>query len=255
MRRRAWPARCVPELVDVPGAPLWTASQGAGVPLVLCHGGPGLSDNLQPVAAIVDDLEALRAHWGHESWVVGGHSWGASLALFAALAHPERTLGVVYLAGTGLRWGWHESAHQLRMARLTEAERAELADPADMERFLRLMWTTDFAERARADAVLDRAPLYAFPRDERVFRAASVSQRAKLEAGIEDAVGRLDVPVLVVHGAEDAGPSRAREVADRAPRGRYVEIAGAGHSPWLERPDVLREALRGFLAELPRVCG
>jgi pimeloyl-ACP methyl ester carboxylesterase len=29
-----------------------------------------------------------------------------------------------------------------------------------------------------------------------------------------------------------------------------VEIADAGHSPWLERPEPLRGALRAFLAEL-----
>jgi proline iminopeptidase len=44
------------ELVAVPGATLWTASQGAGIPLVLCHGGPGLSDNLGPIADMVDDI-------------------------------------------------------------------------------------------------------------------------------------------------------------------------------------------------------
>ena len=89
--------------VEVPGARLWTASQGVGTPLVLCHGGPGLSDNLGPLAVMIDDiarvhrfdqrgggrsstgcpldvdtlvadLDALRGHWGHERWVVGGHS-------------------------------------------------------------------------------------------------------------------------------------------------------------------------------------
>ncbi len=67
-------------------------------------GGPGLSDNLGAVAAMLEDrvrvhrydqrgsgrsrsdapfevnqfvadLEALREHWGHERWLVGGHSW------------------------------------------------------------------------------------------------------------------------------------------------------------------------------------
>ncbi|HJS95420.1 MAG TPA: alpha/beta fold hydrolase [Solirubrobacteraceae bacterium] len=110
-------------IVEVEGASLWTETQGAGVPLVLCHGGPGLSDNLQPVAARVDDLarvhrydqrgsgrsrsagpfdvasfvadlDALRRHWGHERWLVGGHSWGANLALCYAVTHPHRTIAV-----------------------------------------------------------------------------------------------------------------------------------------------------------------
>ena len=52
---------CVEERVRVPGAALWTASEGAGPPLVLCHGGPGLSDNLAPVAAMVAS-RLCRAH-------------------------------------------------------------------------------------------------------------------------------------------------------------------------------------------------
>ena len=49
-------------IVEVEGASLWTETQGAGVPLVLCHGGPGLSDNLQPVAAMVDDLARVHRY-------------------------------------------------------------------------------------------------------------------------------------------------------------------------------------------------
>jgi proline iminopeptidase len=98
--------------------------------------------------------------------------------------------------------------------------------------------------------VLDAEPLYAFPRDERIFRSVAASQRERLDAGIDDDVRALDVPVLVVHGEHDTDPERMRAVAELAPRGRYVEIAGAAHSPWLERPEPLRAALRAFLAEL-----
>lgn len=52
----------IEEQIDVPGASLWTASQGAGVPLVLCHGGPGLSDNLEAVAEMVDDLALVHRY-------------------------------------------------------------------------------------------------------------------------------------------------------------------------------------------------
>ena len=41
--------------------------------------------------------------------------------------------------------------------------------PDAQRRFLRLMWQTDFADPVRAADVLDHEPLYAFPRNARVF--------------------------------------------------------------------------------------
>jgi proline iminopeptidase len=262
-------------IVEVPGASLWTDSQGAGLPLVLSHGGPGLSDNLGPVAEMVDDLalvhrydqrgsgrsrsdgpfdvasfvadlEALRRHWGHERWLVGGHSWGANLALCYAVAHPDRTSGVIYLAGSGLRPGGWEAARRLRLGRLTDEEREELAT-AGTDRFLQLMGTTDFADRPVAARVLEAGPLYRWPRDENIFRAVIGSFQEVIDR-LDDKVRRLDVPLLVIHGAHDE-PARAREVAELAPQGRFVELEHSAHVPWFEEPARLRELLRAFIRE------
>ncbi|MEV4419874.1 alpha/beta hydrolase [Patulibacter sp. NPDC049589] len=277
------------EQVEVPGGSLWTVTHGLGPPLVLCHGGPGLSDNLGPLASLIDDefrvhrfdqrgagrsstsgpfdvptfvadLEVLRRHWGHDRWVVGGHSWGATLAVLYALAHPDRVDAVLYVAGTGIRWGWQEETRRHRLARLTDAERAELAllesqdhplSPDAQRRVLRLMWQTDFADPARAAEVLAREPLYAFPRDPRVFREVSASLKHELEGPVETSLRHLAAPVLVLHGDHDADPSRTRRVADLAPAGRFCEIERAGHSPWLEQPDAVGTAIRQFLSESP----
>lgn len=44
---------------------------------------------------LVADIEAIREHFGIERWVVFGGSWGSTLALAYAQAHPDRTLGLV----------------------------------------------------------------------------------------------------------------------------------------------------------------
>jgi len=44
---------------------------------------------------LVDDLEDLRGHLGIERWLVFGGSWGSSLALAYAQAHPERVSGLI----------------------------------------------------------------------------------------------------------------------------------------------------------------
>jgi len=64
-------------------------------------------------ARYIADLEALRRHWGHDDWVVVGHSFGATLALAYAAANPGRTRAVGYLSGVG---DWR-SAYQLECAR------------------------------------------------------------------------------------------------------------------------------------------
>ncbi len=49
---------------------------------------------------LIADLEALRTHLGVESWLVYGASWGTTLALAYAQAHPERVSGLVLAAVT-----------------------------------------------------------------------------------------------------------------------------------------------------------
>jgi proline iminopeptidase len=51
-------------------------------------------------AHLVGDIEQLRAHLHVDRWVVNGVSWGSTLALAYAQAHPERVLGVVLMAVT-----------------------------------------------------------------------------------------------------------------------------------------------------------
>jgi len=52
-----------------------------------------LRDNTTP--HLVSDIEVLRRHLGIESWLLFGGSWGSTLALAYAQAHPERVAGCV----------------------------------------------------------------------------------------------------------------------------------------------------------------
>lgn len=106
---------------------LWTIEQGAGYPIILCNGGSGCCDYLQPVADLltdiarvirfeqrgcgrsqpashysvetsIEDIEAVQNAYGIERCIVGGHSWGADLALVYALTYPERVKGLLLQA-------------------------------------------------------------------------------------------------------------------------------------------------------------
>src|SRR5665213_1608196 len=47
---------------------------------------------------LIADMEAIRKKFGIERWMVVGGSWGATLALAYAEAHPERVSGIVLRA-------------------------------------------------------------------------------------------------------------------------------------------------------------
>ena len=133
-------------LVQLDNVSLWTISQGHGPPVMLCNGGPGYCDYLEPVADMIDDLvrvhrweqracgrsaavppydhatcltdlDALRDYFGYDRWIIGGHSWGANLALDYATTYPHRVLALIYLAGTGITEDWRPAFQQAKQAR------------------------------------------------------------------------------------------------------------------------------------------
>ncbi|MDX1675401.1 MAG: protein-L-isoaspartate(D-aspartate) O-methyltransferase, partial [Longimicrobiales bacterium] len=65
---------------------------------------------------------------------------------------------------------------------------------------------------------------------------------------LEDELGRVDVPVLLVYGRDESSASIGREAYTGAlPRTTAVAVPGAGHFPFLERPEEFRRVVRAFL--------
>jgi proline iminopeptidase len=67
---------------------------------------------------LVADIEALRTHLGLEQWQVFGGSWGSTLALAYAQAHPERVTelvlrGIFLLREREISWFYQEGASRI----------------------------------------------------------------------------------------------------------------------------------------------
>jgi proline iminopeptidase len=107
-----------------------TVGRADGIPAVYLHGGPGSGcqpdhrrlfdperfhavlfdqrgagrsrpkgrreDNSLP--QLIADMETIRERFGFERWMIVGGSWGATLALAYAQAHPHRVSGIVLRA-------------------------------------------------------------------------------------------------------------------------------------------------------------
>ncbi len=58
----------------------------------------GIAPDTTPRQHLIADMERIREKFGFERWMVVGGSWGATLALAYAEAHPERVSGIVLRA-------------------------------------------------------------------------------------------------------------------------------------------------------------
>jgi proline iminopeptidase len=278
------------------GVELWVelTGGGPGVPLVLCHGGPGLWDNLGPLAALVDhdrpvirwdqrgcgrsagadgpfsiarslaDLEAIRRHLDITRWIVGGHSWGATLALLAVLADPASATGLLYVSGTGLGRSWRASyeaapAERLSPEQLARCDTLEAIENRTREEEVEwrtLRWAPDFADRDRALelAAIDAAAPW--PVNLACNSAINAETKQWDTAALLARCETLDVPALLVHGAGDPRPPYAIDDLARAiPEAEVRIIDGVGHTPWLERPGAVTAALRPWLAARDAILG
>ena len=261
-----------------------------GVPVVFLHGGPGagcepwhmrffdpsryrvvlfdqrgagrstphasLQDNT--TADLVTDLETLREYLGIDAWVVFGGSWGSTLGLAYAEAHPERVLGLI-LRGIFLcrpqeiDWFYRRGASRLFpdywqdfIAAIPEAERDDLVKAY----YQRLAGDNELARMAAAKAWSlwegRTATLLGNPAVEEHFANPYVALAlARIECHyfmhdsflepdqlLRDA-GRLKaIPGVIVHGRYDViCPLESAWELHRAWPGSELRIiADAGHS-------------------------
>lgn len=252
--------------------------RGPGPAWVLVHGGPGGWDYLGDLAALLTgrtlvhrfdsrgcgssgdgadtslgrlarDLERLREHWGHERWIVLGHSFGAAVGLAAALEFPRGVAALGYLGGTGIG-DWQSAYRARRDARLTPAQAARRGHlsaratrtPEQEQEHLLLGALADFADPREASAWVRSRP------DRPVSAAMCLAQAAEVDGWAQEPLLRrcraLTVPLTALRGDADPRPREPVERLVRAvPRARLAEIPGAGHFPWTERPAAVREVL------------
>ena len=214
-----------------------------------------LLDNTTP--DLVADIETLRRHLGIESWLLFGGSWGSTLALAYAQAHPERVAGLV-LRGVFLGrpsevdWFLHgiqsvfPEAHALFTGFLPEAERSDL-----LGNYLRRLCDPDpqiHLPAARAWSTYEGSCSTLLPTPDSVMSFAqdrTALGLARIEAqyfahglflpkgGLLAHMARIArIPTEIVQGRYDmiCPPTTAFTLAAHLPQARLTVVPDAGHS-------------------------
>jgi pimeloyl-ACP methyl ester carboxylesterase len=176
----------------------------------------------------VGDMAAVLDAAGVDRAVLVGMSLGGYLSLSFRLAHPERVVGLILVdTGPGFRRdeareGWNTYCE--RVARDLE-ERGVDALPSSPE-----VGSYDAAALARA--------------------ARGIMAQHD-EGAVFASLGTIDVPTLVVVGADDTDFLAAAEVMERRiPGARRVVLDGAGHAANMDAAAAFDAAVLDFLADV-----
>jgi len=260
-----------------------------GVPILFLHGGPGagatpthrrffdpahyrivvhdqrgagrslplgaLEDNT--LAHLIADIEALRRHLGIDRWAVFGGSWGSTLALAYAAAHPGSCRGLV-LRGIflcrqreidwflyGMRTVYPE-AWRAFSGFVAESERDDLLEAyyrrlIDPDPALHMAAARAWSTYEGACSTLLPSPdtVAAFGEDRMALGLARIEAhyfRTEVIAPPDDLVKKVarfrQLPGAIVQGRYDmvCPIVSADELARAWPEAEYVVVTDAGHS-------------------------
>jgi len=262
-----------------------------GIPAIFLHGGPGsgaqashrllfdperfhailfdqrgagrshpyLSTHANTTSHLVEDIEGIRTHFGFETMMLVGGSWGSTLALAYAQTYPHRVSSLVLRAvflGTDeeVDWAFRRAPQELRpdlyesfVAALPPEERADpvksyvarlrspdpmIRDPAARRWFEFERVLSEFAPGATVvssgDAATGRVP------PTPIMEAHYIANSFFLKPGalLAGAARLGEIPGVIVQGRYDllCPPRTAFELARRWPGARLEIVADAGHA-------------------------
>jgi proline iminopeptidase len=256
---------------------------GAGKPIILLAGGPGMNPAyMAPVASMlaaagrrvillhqrgtgasadaaecrdrmnlagaIADIETLRQHLALHQFTLAGHSWGGMLAMAYAQEHPDRVAGLILLDTGPMDSSAFPTESAAVRARLSPAEQTALQQAKGI---------------AQIDAIEEKA-YFANPEDVVRLRQSLPSGEPMWYESVEQLIGRdlekfdvvegmrkLRAPVTLVFGRLDPGFFIAGQIQAVTADSRLIVVEHVGHYPWLEDSERTAAILKKIAATTP----
>ncbi|MEJ6949978.1 alpha/beta fold hydrolase [Natronospora cellulosivora (SeqCode)] len=233
--------------IDISGVKIWTEIKGNknGPVIILCNGGPGSSDYLEPVSSMIEDiacvirfeqrscgrstedyncdvertiedLEEIRKYYNLSSWIVGGHSWGANLALAYSLKYPVKSNALIYISGNGIQRNreWSKEYHENR------EKHGELMPKMEGNDKVNKLGNKSWQKYIQRPSILSE-------------------------------ISNLTIPSLFLYGSNDVRPSwPAEQISNLLSDSKFIMVEGAAHYIWLSHFEDMKIELRNFIQEI-----
>lgn len=210
--------------------------------------GHGQSDSVPgpySITLLADDCADLLGHLNVATpFVVCGLSMGGYVALEFYRRYPEYVAGLILAATRASADSAEGKAGRDQAAELAKNEGATAVSAGMLPKMLAPQ--NYKADEELVDFVTE------------ILGTVSLNGVTGALAAMRDRVdstpmlGDIDVPVLIIHGANDQiiPVSEAEAMHKAIPDSQLVIIPGAGHLPNLEQPDIFNDAVIDFLEEL-----
>lgn len=209
------------------------------------------SRQLQAVQEIVE-----RLHLGRP--ILVGHSYGGSISLAFAEAHPSEVRGLVLVdaAATCSRNDAYERA-QARMVRVIEAPVITQIADATFSQLLRKVSAEQGDEKAFDPVSVDPAHLHRVLAlnmkhgNMEAWAGETLHANETIEA-LDRRLSQIHMPAVVIQGASDqlVKPACGRELAAALPDA-HLEMVSGGHMAPYTHPNAIAEAVRSLGALYP----
>jgi proline iminopeptidase len=207
----------------------------------------------------VDDLEAVRRHFGIDRMDLIGHSYIGLMVGLYAMKYPAHAGRVVQIGPMQ-----PDSARQYP-AHLSYADRTFAEVMAKIGQMMKERPSGDQEEICKKFWAALRFIYVADPKDaERInwgrcelpnernfmqYWTAHILPSIQSLNLTEEEMSKAKAPVLIVHGAKDrsAPYGGARDWAMQLPDARLVTVENAAHAPWIEAPELVFGSIQTFL--------
>lgn len=276
---------------------LYVREIGKGKPVIVLHGGPDFdhsyllpdldrlkdrfhliyydqrgrgksAENVKPedvtLMSDLDDLDRVRQHFGLNSVVLLGHSWGAVLALEYALRNPTHVSHLILMNPapastadlTAFRKIYVEKlgADMERQQAIKASPAYQSGDPDAVYARYRIHFKPALARAADYDRLM-AAMHKAFKSqgNDGIVKARAVEDRLMLDTwqipgyDLTPKLHDLHIPTLVIAGDHDFFPIEVvAHISQAIPNAELVTMRDCGHFAYLECPDEVRKALVRF---------
>jgi pimeloyl-ACP methyl ester carboxylesterase len=212
----------------------------------------------------VEDLEAVRRHFGVERFVPIGYSYLGFMVVLYAMQHPDRVERLVQLGPVPRKFG---TEYPASLAHRDSVPVVDSADAARVDSLGRTAWARahprEFCEESRRVFSVRLVG-----RPERASRLmgqcemenewpASLARHFEHHFGAlqrmdvpREAVARVRAPTLTIHGTWDRNAPYAsgREWAMTLPDARLLTVEGAAHQVTADAPEIVLRAIEDFVA-------